>query len=151
MLPLPKKPSVQVNTVQGRDHPAWQLLVDQKDDLKESVRFFQPEQLNQFHFRTLLVAQLDKCIVGIISVHNSSAYHENAVGVGYVSTHKKFKNLGVATAMVKALFLHAQLEGKAIVNSPYELEGEIYLQPVMQKVSNKYPTIEFVERDYSIG
>lgn len=145
------KPPIDVTKIQSRDHPVWQLLADQKEDLEQSVRFFKPEQLDEFRFRTLLVAQIDRCIVGIISVHNSSAYHENAVGVGYVSTHKKFQNLGVATAMVKALFAHAQLEGKAIANSPYELEGEIYLQPVMQRVSNKFPTVEFVERDYSFG
>lgn len=145
------KSLIDVSLIQSPEHPVWQLLVDQRDDLKESVRFFKPEQLNDFRRRSLLVAQLDKCIAGIIYVHNSSAYHENAVGVGYVSTHKKFQNLGVATAMVKALFTHAQLEGKAIANSPYELEGEIYLQPVMERVSNKFPTVEFVERDYSFG
>lgn len=145
------KPSIEVTKVQSPDHPVWQLLVDKKEDLEQSVRFFKREQLEQLHFRTLLVAQIDRCVVGIISVHNNSAHHENAVGVGYVSTHKKYQNLGVATAMVKALFAHAQLQGKAIANSPYELEGEIYLQPVMQRVSNKFPTVEFVERDYSFG
>ena len=145
------KPVIEVTKIQSTDHPVWQLLVDQKDDLEKSVRFFNSEQLRQLHFRTLLVAQLDRCIVGIISVHNATHYHENGMGVGYVSTHKKYQNLGVATAMVKALFTHAQLQGKAIVNTPYELDGQIYLQPVMQRESNKYPHIEFVERDYSIG
>lgn len=145
------KPTIEVTTIQSTDNPVWQLLVDQKEQLDGPVKFFKPEQLQELRFRTLLVAQLDRCIVGISSVHNSSAYHENAMGVGYISTHKKYQNMGVATAMVKALFTHAQLQGKAIVNSPYELEGQIYLQPVMQRESNKYPAVEFVERDYLMG
>ena len=148
---LPSKPTVEVTKIQSLDHPVLKLLADQTDDLESFIRFFNADQLKDFRFRTFLVAQLDKCIVGITSVQNSSTYHENAVGVRYVSTHKKYQNLGVATAMVKALFIHAQLEGKAISNSPYELEGEIYLQPVMQRVSNKFPNVEFVERDYSLS
>lgn len=146
-----QNPVIEVTTIKNPDHPAWQLLLDQTGDLEKFVRFFNSEQLRQHQFRTFFVAQIDRCIVGITSVRNSSAYHENAVGVGYISTHKRYQNLGVATAMVKALFAHAQLEGKAISNSPYELEGDIYLKPVMQRVSNKYPTVEFVERDYSFG
>ena len=145
------KPTIHITKIESSDNPVWQLLADQKDELQTSIRFFNPTQLHSLDVRTLLVAQLDKCIVGIVSVHNSTFYHEDAIGVGYVSTHKKFQNLGVATAMVKALFVHAELKGKAIVNSPYELEGEIYLQPVMQRVSNKFPSVEFVERDYTLG
>ena len=145
------KPLIEVTKVQSKEHPLWQLLIDQKEQLDGPVRFFKSDQLTQLHFRTLLVAQLDKCIVGITSVHNSSSYHENAMGVGYISTHKKYQNMGVATAMVKALFTHAKLQGKAIVNSPYELEGQIYLQPVMQREANKHTDVEFVERDYLMG
>lgn len=142
------KPTIEVSKVQSQDHPAWKLLFDQTKDLQAGVKFFKDEHLYELDKKTLLVAQIEKCVVGIIRIQNDTMHYDNAVGVGYVSTHKKYQNMGVATAMVKALFAHAQLEGKAIFNSRYELDGEIYLQPVMERVSNKYPTVELVERDY---
>lgn len=145
---MTSKPIVTVSKVQSREHPAWQLLFDQTSDLCANVKFFKNEHPHELELKTLLVAQIENVIVGITRIQNDTSHYDNAVGVGYVSTHKKYQNLGVATAMVKALFAHAQLEGKAIFNSRYELDGEIYLQPVMQRVSNKYPTVELVERDY---
>ncbi len=143
------RPDIQVTTLQSTNDPVWQLLADQRVDLKEQVKFYNPNHLHELHTRTLLVAQLDNIVVGLTVLHNNASNHENALGVGYVSTHKKYQNMGVASAMVKALFMHAQLTGKAIANSPYELDGQIYLQPVMERTSNRFPTVEFVERDYS--
>ena len=143
------RPAIQVTTLQSTQDPVWQLLAEQREDLKSDLKFYNPEHLHQLHTRTLLVAQLERTIVGLIVLHNDTTHHENALGVGYVSTRKKYQNMGVASAMVKALFMHAQLTGKAIANSPSELDGQIYLQPVMERTSNRFPDVEFVERDYS--
>ena len=146
---MSNKPDIEVVTIESQDHPLWQVLVEQRDELKEQVPIFSPANLWNVGHRTLLVARLDQCIVGITSITNKSFRVEDAVGVGFISTHKQFRNMGVATAMVKALFTHAELHGKAIANTPYEPEGKMYLEHVMQRVANKYPTVELIERDYS--
>lgn len=145
------KPVIAITAVEDQDHPLWQVLLDQSTELKKNVPFFEPFQLEALDIRTLLVAQLDQCIVGITSFHKNSFRVENAVGVGYISTHTNYRNLGVATAMVKALFTQAQLQGKAIANTPYEPDGEIYLRHVMARTWNRFPDVELIERDYTFG
>lgn len=146
---MPKNKNITVSIVQSSEHPVWALLDCQSKDMEQNVPFFIPMQLEELHFRSLLVAQLDQCIVGIASVHNNSMRVENALGVGYISAHKNFRNIGVATALVKALFTHAKLEGKAIANTPYEIEGEIYLKHIMQREYNRFPTVDLIERDFT--
>lgn len=142
------KPAVVVHTVETKDDPAWKLLVEARDDLSSNVPFFCERQLNEMDFRTFLVATIERTVTGIVALRKESSRLENALGVGYISTHRDFRNMGVATAMVHALFAHAKLQGKAIANTRYELDGQIYLRPVMERVWNKYPTVELNERDY---
>lgn len=140
---------VVVHTVQSEIDPGWRLLFDSRDTLQQKLPFFHPEQLDEMRFRTFLVATINNAVTGIVALRNQSVRLDNAVGVGYISTHKEYRNMGVATAMVHALFAHAHLHGKAIANTAYEPEGLIYLQPVMERVWNRYPSVDLNERDYS--
>lgn len=151
MPSTPSKPAIAITTVEDQSHPLWLVLMEQSKNLNKKIPFFEQPQLHALDIRTLLVAQLDQCIVGITSFHKNSFHIDNAVGVGYVSTHVDYRNIGVATAMVKALFLQAQLQGKAIANTPYEPEGEIYLRHVMERTWNRFPDVELIERDYNFS
>jgi GNAT superfamily N-acetyltransferase len=109
-----------------------------------SISFFDPDMMGQ---RTLLVAYNDNVVVGIAAIVEKTVWYPNALGIGYISTHDDHRNIGVATALVTALFDYAKKSCKHISNTPYEPDGERYLKHVMHRISNNYPSVTLYERN----
>ena len=112
-------------------------------DLKPFIPFF---TVCMMGFRTYIVALEDNAVVGLVSLTEETLWHENCLGVGFVSTHVNHRNKGVSTALVKALFEYARTSGKGISNTKYEPDGEKYLKPVMTRVAAAHSDVKFIER-----
>lgn len=108
-----------------------------------SIRFFNHGMIG---CRTFIAVYHDQKIVGLASLTESSNWHDNAIGVGYISTHKGYRKKGVAKLLVETLFNYAATTHRDISNTSYEPDGKLYLRHVMQRVSTQHPEVTLYER-----
>lgn len=97
--------------------------------------------------RTYILAQKGDEIVGVVSLTESTIWHENCLGVGYISTHVNYRNQGICKLLVDALFKYAKKSKRNISNSHYKPDGERYLRHVMQRTAARYQGVTLFERD----
>jgi GNAT superfamily N-acetyltransferase len=120
---------------------------EQAQYINESLKPFIPFlSVSLMGFRTVVVALENNVVVGIASLTEESSWHADCLGVGYVSTHKHYRDQGVATALAKAIFQYAHDIGKGISNTKYEPDGIMYLQKVMTRLATEYKNVKFIER-----
>jgi len=118
--------------------------------LVKNISFFEPSQIEEVHHRSWIVAYDDVCIRGLIALRKESGHIPNALGIGYISTHKKYLNQGIASLMVRSLFDYAKKLKKDIANTPYEPDGDIYLRHIMEREAMKHLDVTLYERDYML-
>lgn len=96
--------------------------------------------------RTYIVALEKGNVVGLVCMREEGMWVPNALHIGYVETHPAHRNKGIATKLVEQLFLFASAEKKAISNTKYEPQGQLWLQPVMQAAAIRHPAVALHER-----
>mgnify|MGYP002757969590 CR=1 FL=1 len=110
----------------------------------DRIPFFTPGMIG---CRTFIAVYMGEKVIGIASLTEETVWMENAIGVGYISTHVDHRNQGVSKLLVDAVFDYAKETKRGISNTRYEPDGELYLKPVIQRTALKYPSVKFVERE----
>lgn len=122
-----------------------QYIVHPEDDFIHSIG---DEANNEFFFhdtvswRQYIVATEDGKMCGMISYMK----RENKIdgkpvtyyGISAVSTHKEYKNRGIATKLLHMFFEIASREGVAIKPGFYEPEGRMYIKEKIEQFSQDY-------------
>jgi GNAT superfamily N-acetyltransferase len=96
--------------------------------------------------RTYIAVFKEGNVVGLVGLVESSARVTNAMGVGFISTHRSHLRQGVAKALVEGLFKFALQERKAIANTSYEPDGLLWLKPLMASAAQRHPLVTLHER-----
>jgi predicted subunit of tRNA(5-methylaminomethyl-2-thiouridylate) methyltransferase len=125
-----------------------QVLLQQ--DLGKDFKLFSKKYIHERSYIIAIKEQLifgtkKETIVGIVSIVEASSRIDNSIGIGFVNTHAKFRNCGIAKELVERLFQFANEEKKHISNTAYEAEGDKWLKPLMQNASEKYPDVFLFE------
>lgn len=135
--------------------PQQDLTVEFWQSTQEKAPLLAPSLTDQIPFlgsdlvahRAFLVALKQGEVVGVVSLVKDSFRIPGALGVGFISTHLRHQNAGVARALVKSLFELAASRKQAIANTSYEPDGDRWLRHVMTRTAALYPDVEFYERD----
>jgi len=110
-------------------------------DLEHTVKFF-----TLLTNRTYIAALKGDRVVGLAALVEDSIRQPGSIGLGYISTHRDYRNQGIAKVLVQALFELVLAENKNIVNTHYEMDGLMFLEHVMHRVAKLYPSVILTEQ-----
>jgi GNAT superfamily N-acetyltransferase len=122
------------------------LYILRDADVGDHIWNFNRHNLNT-QSRTYFAALRGEQLVGVAAISETTVWHENSIGVGYISTHDEYKQGGVSKAIVEALFQYAKSSKRNISNSRYEPDGELYLRRMMTAAAARHPEVILFERD----
>lgn len=88
-------------------------------------------------------------IVGAVCLDENPRDLQFTIKIGYVSVSPAYKNKGVATKLVAALFEYAEQQQKSVQNSKYEPEGMQYLKPLLHRMKSNYSVLFYEHISYS--
>lgn len=115
----------------------------QEPSLFEDFKYlFVEEMSREQHF----VATQNDNPIGILGIQ-PNPYNPQQLWLKFVSVHADHRNNGVATALIRALFEHAQANALAIKRScPSDMGGR-YLPSVFDKMTAAYPDVLVIAHD----
>lgn len=85
--------------------------------------------------------------VGLIQL-NVNPYEDNCYWVIFCSVKPSYRNMGVASNMLKYLFKYARQEKFNLEGSSYTKMGERFVKPVIDKLKSLFTDVVFVDSPY---
>lgn len=109
-----------------------------REELEAAIPLFQRDLLG---CRSYLVCLERDKVLGLVGFAEQSRRIPNALGVGFISTHRRHRRQGVARALVDALFKHAHATGRSLATTPYGRDGRRILRPLLRAATRRYPGV----------